>query len=82
MMAMSTTEEIEEAFSKLPLDQRMTLFISLSGHLETAGSTPSRTHRQLDPNAYPALEGLPADLSVGTKDKVQALMINRHGPDR
>lgn len=66
---MSTLTEIEDAVAKLPPTQQEELFAFLAGRL----GRRTRTRRGLKAAAYPALEGLPADLSAGTKNRLRAL---------
>ena len=41
-----------------------------------------RTKRKLKSLSRPPLQGLPSDLSEGTRQKVQDLIIRRHATDR
>ena len=75
---MSTLAEIEAAVEQLPLPQQETLFAFLASRLRHAGKTRSKARRGMKAAARPALEGLPPDLSVGTKDRVRALVTKRH----
>ena len=75
---MSTLNEIEAAVDQLPLPQKEELFAFLASRL----GRRTRTRQGLKAAAYPALEGLPADLSVGTKDRVRAMVAKRHGANR
>ena len=48
--------------------------------LRQVPAAPARTRRGLKAAGRPALEGLPADLSIGTKERVRAL-IAKDVPD-
>jgi hypothetical protein len=80
--AMSTLAEIAAAVNQLPVKQQEELFIFLAGRLGRVGRTHSKTRRGLKAATLPALEGLPAELSVGTRDRVCALMAKRHAANR
>lgn len=79
---MNTFSEIEAAVAALPPRKKRELFVFLAGQLERA--TPSRAKRRqgFKAAARPALEGLPPDLSVGTRDRVRALIGRRNGANR
>ena len=79
---MSTLAEIEAAVEQLPLPQQEALFAFLADRLRHAGKTRSKARRRLKAAARPALEGLPPDLSVGTRERVRALMVKRHAANR
>lgn len=81
---MSTLAEIEAAVDQLPPTQKAKLFVFLSKRLGRRDSPRAKaaTRRGLKAAALPALEHLPADLSVGTREKVRALVAKRHAADR
>ena len=79
---MSTLAEIEAAVEQLPPTQQEELFAFLAGRLGRHGRTRSHGRRGLKAAALPALEGLPADLSVGTRDRVRVLVAKRHAANR
>ena len=79
---MSTLAEIEAAVDQLPPTQQEQLFAFLAGRLGRNGKTPAKARRGLKAASLPALEGLAADLSVGTKDRVRALVAKRHAANR
>ena len=76
---MSTLTEIRAAAAQLkPHQQR-----ALMRFLADRQSKPSKpTHRRLKAASYPPLDGLPADLSVNTRQKVKALITRKHATDR
>jgi hypothetical protein len=77
---MSTLAEIEVAVMSLPLHEQKALLHLLATRLER--NAPLKKRRGLKAAARPALEGLPADLSVGTRDRVRALVARRHAANR
>lgn len=79
---MSTLAEIEAAVDKLPIQQQQRLLVLLTARLHDSRTIRLKPRRGLKAAAYPALEGLPQDLSVGTKDKVRALVNKRHAANR
>jgi hypothetical protein len=68
--AVSTLAEIETAAVKLPATQQQALFAFLAARLGRAAKKPPKVRRGLKAAACPALDGLPADLSTGTKERV------------
>ena len=79
---MSTFTEIEAAVAALPPRQKKELLAFLAGQLERSVSSRAKRRRGLKAAARPALEGLPPDLSVGTKDRVRTLIAKRNGANR
>jgi len=78
---MSTLAEIEAAVMTLPVQEQKALFHSLRSRLK--GKPPAKRRRSgLKAAARPALEGLPANLSVGTRERVGALVARRHAANR
>ena len=77
---MSTLPEIEAAVMSLPAQEQKALFRMLASRLER--SVPAKRRRGLKAAARPALEGLPADLSVGTRERVRALVARRNAANR
>jgi hypothetical protein len=82
LIAMSTLAEIEAAVATLPARQQEELFNFLAGRLGRAGKTRAKGRRGLKAAERPALEGLPADLSVGTREQVRMLVAKRHAAHR
>jgi hypothetical protein len=79
---MSTLTEIEAAVERLPARQKEELLAFLAKQLGRAPTARARTRRGLKAAGRPALEGLPANLSIGTKDRVRALIAERHATSR
>ena len=79
---MSTFTEIENAVERLPARQKEELMAFLAKQLGRVPVAPTRTRRGLKAAGCPALEGLPADLSIGTKERVRALIAKRHAASR
>ena len=79
---MSTLAEIEAAVDGLAPPQQEALFKFLLQRLDRAGHGQSKARRGLKSASRPALEGLPKDLSIGTKNRVRSLVIQRQGADR
>jgi hypothetical protein len=79
---MSTLTEIENAVERLPARQQEKLLAFLAKQLGRAPAALARTRRGLKAAGRPALEGLPADLSIGTKERVRALFAKRHAASR
>ena len=79
---MSTLAEIESAVKRLPARKKEELLAFLEEQLGRAPAMRARTRRGLKAAGRPALEGLPADLSTGTKDRVRALIAKRHAANR
>ena len=79
---MSTLTEIEAAVEHLPAYQKEKLMAFLAKQLGPAPAARARTKRGLKAARHPALEGLPADLSIGTKERVRALIAKRHAANR
>ena len=79
---MSALAEIEAAVDKLPLKQQKRLLFLLTVRLRDGRTARVKTQRGLKAAAYPALDGLPSDLSVGTKGKVRALVTKRYNANR
>ena len=77
---MSTLAEIESAVEHLPARQKEKLLAFLAKQLGRAVRV--RTRRGLKAAGRPALEGLPADLSAGTKERVRGLIAERHAANR
>ena len=79
---MSTLTEIENAVERLPARQKEELLAFLAKQLGRAPASRARTRRGLKAAGRPALDGLPADLSIGTKERVRALIAQRHAASR
>jgi hypothetical protein len=79
---MSTLTEIEAAVERLPARQKEELLAFLAKQLGRAPTARAKTRRGLRAAGRPALQGLPADLSVGTKERVRALIAKRHAASR
>ena len=79
---MSTLAEIEAAVERLPLPQQQTLLAFLAARLRRVSESHPKAARGLKSAALPALEGLPADLSVGTRERVRASLLKRHAANR
>ncbi len=79
---MSTLTEIENAVERLPARQQEKLLAFLAKQLGRDPAARARTRRGLKAAGRPALEGLPADLSIGTKERVRALFAKRHAASR
>ena len=79
---MSTLTEIENAVERLRARQKEELLAFLAKQLGRVPAAPTRTRRGLKAAGRPALEGLPADLSIGTKERVRALIAKRHAASR
>ena len=79
---MSMLTEIEAAVGRLPARQKEELLDFLSKQLGRGSATRARTRRGLKAARRSALEGLPADLSIGTKERVRALIAKRHAANR
>jgi hypothetical protein len=78
--AMSTLAEIEDAVMALPPEEQQVLLGLLSGRLRQGA--PVETGRTLNPEKYPALKGLPPDLSIGTGKRVREFLAKRHAANR
>ena len=79
---MSTLTEIENAVERLPARQKEELLTFLAKQLGRSPVGRTRTRRGLQAAGRPALEGLPADLSIGTKERARALIAKRHAASR
>ena len=79
---MSTLTEIENAVERLPARQKEELLTFLARQLGRGLAARARTRRGLKAAGRPALEGLSADLSIGTKERVRALIAKRHAAGR
>ena len=79
---MSTLTEIENAVERLPARQKEDLLTFLAKQLGRAPVARARTRRGLKAAGCPALEGLSADLSIGTKERVRAMIAQRHAARR
>ena len=79
---MSTLTEIENAVERLPARQKEELLDFLAKQLGRSPAARTRARRGLKAAGRPALEGLPADLSSGTKERVRALIAKRHAANR
>ena len=79
---MSTRTEIENAVERLPARQKEELLTFLAKQLGRSPAVRTRTRRGLKADGRPALEGLPADLSVGTKERARALIARHHAASR
>jgi hypothetical protein len=72
----NTLAEIEVAVMALPVHEQKALLELLAHRLERRA--PMKRRRGLKADARPALEGLPSDLSVGTRERVRDLVARRH----
>ncbi len=79
---MSTLTEIENAVERLPTRQKEELLAFLAKQLGRTPAERTRTRRGLKAAGRPALEGLPADLSIGTKERARAMIAKRHAAGR
>jgi hypothetical protein len=79
---LSTLTEIEAAVERLPAWQKEELLTFLAKQLGRAPAARAGTRRGLKAAGRPALEGLPGDLSIGTKERVRALIAKRHAANR
>ena len=79
---MSTLTEIEAAVERLPPRQKEKLLAFLAKQLGRVPAAGARTRRGLKAAGRPAIEGLPADLSIGTKERVRALIAQRDAANR
>ena len=79
---MSTLTEIENAAERLPARQKEELLAFLAKQLGRAPASRARTRRGLKAAGRPALDGLPVDLSIGTKERVRAVIAQRHAASR
>ena len=79
---MSTLIEIESAVERLPARQKEELLAFLAKQLGRSPAGRSRTRRGLKAARRPALEGLPADLSISTKERARALIARHHAASR
>ena len=79
---MSTLAEIEAAVERLPARQKEELLAFIAKQLGRVPTTRARKRRGLKAAGRPALEGLPADLSAGTKERVRGLIAERHAANR
>jgi len=77
---MSTLGEIEDAVMALPPEEQQALLDLLSARLRQ--NTPVESGRTWNPNKYPTIKGLPADLSVRVKERMRELVTKRHAADR
>lgn len=75
-------EELESVVSRLPQRQRRELLAFLANQLERAGMKRARTRRGLKAAGRAPLQGLPADLSTGTKERVRTMVAKRHAAHR
>ena len=79
---MSTLTEIEAAVERLPARQKEELLAFLAKQLGRVPTTRAKTRRGLRAAGRPALQGLPADFSIGTKERARALIAKRHAASR
>jgi hypothetical protein len=77
---MSTLSDIEDAVMALPVEEQQAFLELLSGRLRQ--SPPVESRRGLKAAAYPAIKGLPPDLSVRVKERMRELVAKRHAADR
>lgn len=80
--SMSTLAEIEAAVETLPPRQKKELLTFLAKHIGQTTAQRTRSRRGLKAAGRSALEGLPADLSTGTKERVRALIVQRDAAHR
>jgi hypothetical protein len=76
-LAMSTLAEIEAAVEMLPARQKQELLVFLANDLRGAKAPRPRKQLGLKAAGRPALDGLPADLSTATKERVRAMIAQR-----
>ena len=79
---MSTLTEIEAAVKALPQRKKKELFDFPSNELVQAPSKHAKRRRGLKAATRPAVEGLPPDLSIASKERVGLLIANRHAAHR
>ena len=79
---MSTLTKIEAAVKSLPKGTKEKLFDFLAHQLGRSAPVRAKKRAGLKAALRPALEGLPPDLSVTSKDRVRALIAKRHGANR
>ncbi len=79
---MSTLTEIEAAVETLPPGQKKELLVFLAQQLGHKARPRTRSRRGLKAAKRPAIEGLPANLSSGTRERVRALLAERHAAHR
>ena len=72
--------EIADAVMALPAEEQQALLVLLSSRLRK--DAPVETRRPLKAASYPALKGLPPDLSVRVKETMRELVAKRHAEDR
>jgi hypothetical protein len=75
---MNALAEIETAVEALTLREQKALMAFLARRLNSA----PKTRRGLKAAARPPLEGLPANLSIGTRERVRELIAARHAANR
>lgn len=78
---MTKLAEIEAAVAALPKPQKRKLLAKLAAQLQRPRAR-AKSRCGLKAASYPAVEGLPSDLSVGTRDRVRALIARQHGANR
>lgn len=78
---MSSLAEIESAVVALPHAEKLELLTFLSNHVapEPDFEGPPRF---LDSEQYPPIDGLPADLSVNTREKVREILLTKRNGQR
>jgi hypothetical protein len=80
---MNTLSEVEAAVMSLPVQKQKALYQKLALRLDgKSASTHARGRRALKAASRPALEGLPAELSTATRERVRALVTGRHASNR
>lgn len=78
---MSTLVEIQSALKLLTAQEIDKLLRSIETHRKASRrNRPAKAG--LKAASRPALEGLPSDLSVNTKNKVRDLILKRHAANR
>ena len=82
VLSMSTLAEIEAAVGSLPQRQKKELMAFLAQQLGRVAAPRARPRRGLKAASRAALDGLPSDLSTGTKERVRALIAKRHATSR
>lgn len=79
---MNTLAEIEAAVARLPVRQQKALMGFLANRVGCPDRSGAKRVRLLKAAAKPALEGLPANLSIGTRERVKHLVAQRHAANR
>lgn len=78
---MSTLAEIESAVESLPTHQQEELLSFLANRLGKT-AVPGKVRKGLRAADRAPLEGLPPDLSEGTRERVRSMVTARHAANR